>query len=131
MSLTPLNTSDPVTGYRDRINELLGETAREVGTPGNPAYQNSWTGNIRFWKQGSRVYMAGTATRVGGSTAAIFTWPAGYEPPGTQRFAVPFADSGGVPGVGRVTLSVAPNVVLPEVSSVLVCFDGVSFDTLR
>lgn len=67
------------------------EIEHEVGAAGEPAYQNSWTGSLRFWKdENGTVRLRGNATKTGSVSASsvLFTLPAGYRPSATGIYPV-------------------------------------------
>lgn len=114
-----------------------------VGAAGAPGFNTGWTSPqstrpARFWKEGTRVWLAGLAT--GGTNGTIFTLPEGYRPRYEQQFAAPpmianvsiwnWTWNGLYVGVrattGQVTVS-ATTVF----AGVQVLLDGLSFDLER
>jgi len=105
----------------------IDASASVVGGAGQPTFASGWSAGSsppRFWKSGSRVYLAGIPTgNVGASGTSVFTLPAGYRPTSTYRLTT--SDGATIRFVtvntdGTVVAS-APNLWL----------DGVSFDVSR
>lgn len=70
----------PVSGWV-RIDDPF----HNVGTAGEPAFQNSWAlgsgGAMAFVRRGMMVYMFGDVTNAGNCLTKVFTLPVGYRPP--------------------------------------------------
>lgn len=80
-------------------NSLTSEGWHEVGTSGEPAFQNLWVNfgapynTAAFYKDGfGRVHLRGVITS-GTSGAAAFTLPTGYRPSATLLFPPASKDS--------------------------------------
>lgn len=103
------------------------EAWRVVGAAGQPAYENGWTGTVRFKKVANVVYVTGVATRGSSATGNIFTLPAGYFPTGTGN-----DDSGLFAAItGNQTAAsfgiTAGAVNLPFTAQSRVSFNGTNF----
>lgn len=115
--------------------------AQVVNAAGAPPFTVGWTSPqptrpARFWKEGTRVYLAGLAA--GASNGTIFTLPEGYRPRYEQQFATLPANlpaytylyyyygiNVGIRTTGLVT------VTSPSTYAAHIPFDGLSFDLER
>jgi hypothetical protein len=80
-----------LTGSYPNPKVAAPEAWHEVGTPGEPAFQNSWTNGgssyatVAFYKdREGLVHLKGTATGGSGPDSVIFQLPPGYGPPATD-----------------------------------------------
>jgi hypothetical protein len=116
-------------------------TPQLVGNPGAPAFATGWanqlaTQPVRFWKDGSRVHLAGTAA--GTAPGNVFLLPDGFRPRYEHRFPyTPLNPSatyyytyfGGMVRVGvDGWVSIAGYAILLSGG---LAFDGLSFDLER
>lgn len=104
------------------------EAWREVGTPGQPAFANSWVNSgggaptVAFYKDPYGVVRLKGWLKNGTIGTSAFTLPAGYRPTGQSEFA---AVANGafarliIFDTGAVTLSIGSNVWFS--------LDGISF----
>lgn len=118
------------TGSSWRPVTRLVTVPQSVGQPGGPAFGAGWVtlayANLRFWKTGTRVHLAGPAYSSGGSVNAepVFTFPPGFRPPATVSASLPLSN---VTGLQPVTVTPAGEVLAPTVTRAV--FD-LSFETV-
>ncbi|MDO8209282.1 hypothetical protein [Conexibacter sp. CPCC 206217] len=106
-------------------------SARIVGGVGQPAPANGWSAGSpapRFWRQGSRVYLAGSMNTNGTVVPIAFTLPTGYRP-SLAVVAAAAAQPDSLVPVGISTDGAVYAIFEPGVTSV--ALDGISFDTVR
>jgi hypothetical protein len=95
------------------------ESLHVVGATNQPAYENSWSGQVdaadeplAFYKDGfGIVHLQGNAGHVAPTTGTIFNLPSGYRPGKDLYFAV--FGSGGSPAYVQITSSGDVNVYGP------------------
>jgi hypothetical protein len=84
----------PATVKEVRVTMPSAPPWREVGTTGNPAFENSWVNYDTTYNSAAFLMEPGGFVRIKGfvkngalSTDIIFTLPVGYRPPRNFRFA--------------------------------------------
>jgi hypothetical protein len=110
------------------------EAFREVGTTGQPGFENGWTNfgpalydTAAFHKDPlGVVHLKGTVQS--GSIGAIFTLPEGYRPAKSQFFAIPAANAfGDVLVRGLTEGGLAGKVQFNAGSTTFASLDGITF----
>lgn len=84
----------PATVKEVRVTMPSAAPWREVGSTGNPAFENSWVNYDTTYNSaaflmepGGLVRLKGLVKNGSGATVTIFTLPTGYRPPRYNRFA--------------------------------------------
>jgi hypothetical protein len=130
------------SGGSQAVLNLTMDGWHYVGNPGEPAFAGTWTSwgtgeaLVAFRKlPDGKVQLKGLAK--GGTTAPIFTLPAGYRPPvGNPNFAC-LGHNGSAYGVGSVYINAATGEVRPITSpfnimlggNAYTYLDSIQFDT--